>query len=124
MTSKIINMAERIKDEEDRLLESMFESAPIADDGFSVAVVRRVRRRLWLRRLAVPLATLIGGAIAIKPLTGFVVAIAKLFVLMPPELISSARALVPELPITQLPTVVLGAMLLAAILLGLRSLEE
>ena len=119
MTSKIINMAESIKDEEDRLLESMFESAPIADDGFSASIVRRVRHRLWLRRLAVPLAVLIGGAIAIKPLAGFVMAVANLSALIPPELISSATGLVP-----QLPTIVLGAMLLAAILLGLRSLEE
>ena len=124
MTSKIINMAERIKDEQDRLLESIFESAPIADDGFSVSVVRRVRRRLWLRRLAIPLAALIGGAIAIKPLIGFVMAVANLSALIPPELINSATKLVPELSTTQLPTIVLGAMLLAAILLGLRSLEE
>ena len=109
MTSKIINMAERIKDEEDRLLESMFESAPIADDGFSESIVRRV---------------LIGGAIAIKPLTGFVMAVANLSALIPPELISSATELVPQLPTAQLSTIVLGAMLLAAILLGLRSLEE
>jgi hypothetical protein len=124
LTSKIINMAERIKDEEDRLLESMFESSPIADDGFSESIVRRVRRRLWLRRLAVPLAVLIGGAIAIKPLTGFVMAIANLSAVIPPELISSASELVPLLPTAQLSTIVLGALLLAAILLGLRSLEE
>ncbi len=124
MISKIINMVDRIKDEEDRLLESMFESAPIADDGFSVSVVRRVRRRLWLRRLAIPLAALIGGAVAIKPLTGFVMAVANLSALLPPELIGSATKFVPQLPTTQLPTIVLGAMLLAAILLGLRTLEE
>jgi hypothetical protein len=117
-------MAEIIKDEEDRLLESMFESAPIADDGFSVAIVRRVRRRLWLRRLAVPLAVLIGGAFAIKPMIGFARAVANLSALIPPELVSSAAERVPPLPITQLSTIVLGAMLLAAILLGVRSLEE
>lgn len=124
MTSKIINMAERIKDEEDRLLESMFESAPVADDGFSVSIVRRVRRRLWLRRLAVPVAALIGGTIAIKPLTGFVTAVAGLSTLIPPELMKSATELVPQLPTTQVSTIVLGAMLVAAVLLGLRSLEE
>ena len=124
MTSKIINMAERIKDEEDRLLESMFESAPIADDGFSVSVVRRVRRRLWLRRLAVPIAVLIGGTIAIKPLTGFVMAVAGLSALIPPELLSSVTALIPQMPTTQVSTIVLGAMLLAAVMLGLRTLEE
>jgi len=119
LTSKIINMAERIKDAEDRLFESMFDAAPIADNGFSESIVRRVRRRLWLRRLAVPVAALIGGVIAIKPLTGIVTSVASLSALIPPELLESATGLVP-----QLPTFVLGAMLLAAILLGFRSLEE
>ena len=119
MTSKIINMAERIKDAEDRLLESMFDAAPIADDGFSVSVVRRVRRGLWLRRLAVPVAALIGGAIAIKPLTGFVTVVARLSSMIPPELVNSTTTLIPQAPI-----IVLGAMVLVACLLGLRSLEE
>lgn len=119
MTSKIINMAERIKDPEDRLLESMFAAAPVADDGFSRSVVRRIRRRLWLRRLAVPVAAIIGGAIAIKPLTGLVIAAASLSSLIPPELLDATKELIPRVP-----TIVLGAMLLAACLLGLRSLEE
>ncbi|MGB5626487.1 MAG: hypothetical protein WBM61_12180 [Woeseiaceae bacterium] len=119
MTSKIINMAERIKDAEDRLLESMFDAAPIADDGFSASVVRRVRRGLWLRRLAVPVAALIGGAIAIKPLTGVVTVVARLSSMVPPELVNSTITLIP-----QAQTIVLGAMVLAACLLGLRSLEE
>ena len=112
-------MADRMKDAEDRLLESMFESEPIADDGFSVSVVRRVRRRLWLRRLAVPVAALVGGAIAVKPLTAFVTTVASLSTLIPPELLDSATRVIP-----QLPTIGLGAMLLAVVMLGLRALEE
>ena len=54
MISKIINMADKIKDAEDRLLESMFESPPLADDGFSVEIVRKVNRKLWFRRLTLP----------------------------------------------------------------------
>ena len=57
MTSKIINMAEHIKDDADRMLESMFASDPVPDDGFSVRVVRKVRRRIWVRRLTLPIAT-------------------------------------------------------------------
>ena len=68
MTSKIINMADKIKDAEDRFLESMFRSEPIADDGFSNRIITRIRQRIWLRRLALPMAMLVGGAIAIKPL--------------------------------------------------------
>ena len=47
-------MAEKLKDAEDRLLESLFASEPIADDGFSRRVVTRIRRRIWVRRLALP----------------------------------------------------------------------
>ncbi|MGI9271181.1 MAG: hypothetical protein ACR2QT_05355 [Woeseiaceae bacterium] len=61
-------MAEKIRDAEDQLLDSMFQSEPIADDGFSDRIVRRIRRGIWLRRLALPVAMLLGGAIAIKPL--------------------------------------------------------
>jgi len=119
LTSKIINMAERIKDAEDRLLESMFDSAPIADDGFSRAVVKRIRRGLWLRRLTVPVAAMIGGAIAIKPLTGLVKAVASLSSMLPQELVVATTALIP-----QAQTIVLGAMLLAACLLGLRAIDD
>ncbi len=123
MTSKIINMAERIKDAEDRLLESMFESQPIADDGFSVRVVRKVRRRLWLRRLALPVAALIGGAISIKPLADLVTAVAGLTTsvpsLVPEELVTATSALIPQAPL-----VVLGGMLLAACMIGLSAIDD
>jgi hypothetical protein len=59
-------MAEKLKDAEDRLLEAMLRSEPIADEGFSGRVVSRIRRRLWVQRLALPSAMLIGGAIAVK----------------------------------------------------------
>ncbi len=112
-------MAEKIKDAEDRLLESMFDGAPIADDGFSATIVRKVRRRLWLRRRAVPVAALIGGAIAVKPLTGLVLAVGNLSSLIPQDLVNTVAALIP-----QAPTIVLGAMLLAACMLGLRTIED
>ncbi len=123
MTSKIINMAERIKDEQDRLLESMFESAPIADDGFSARVVKRIRRRLWLQRLALPVAAIVGGAVAIRPLADLVTVLANLSFsvtsLVPEELVTATAGLIPQAPF-----VVLGAMLLAACLLGLRAIED
>ena len=112
-------MAERIKDAEDRFLESMLESAPIVDDGFSEAIVRKVRRGLWLRRLALPVAALTGGAIAIKPLAGLVTAVISLSSLLPQELLGAIAAVIPQAQI-----IVLGAMLLVACLLGLRALED
>jgi uncharacterized membrane protein YdbT with pleckstrin-like domain len=112
-------MAERIKDAEDRLLESMFASPPIADDGFSVRVLRKVNRRLWLRRLTLPIAAIIGGIIAIKPLAGLVVLLSSLSSLIPADIINMASNSIP-----QFQTVVLGAILLAVCLVSTRFLED
>ena len=112
-------MAEKIKDAEDRLLESLFDSKPVADDGFSVRVVRKINRQLWLRRLTLPVAAVIGGAIAFKPLAGLVTALANLSSLIPEAAVNSAASSIP-----QLQTVVLGAILLAVGLVGMRMIED
>jgi len=119
LTSKIIIMAERIKDAEDRLLESLFASPPLADDGFSVRVVRRVHRRLWLRRLTLPTAAIIGGAVAIKPLSGLLALASSLSSLIPMDTINMASNSIP-----QFQTIVLGAILLAVCLVSTRFLED
>jgi hypothetical protein len=119
LTSKIINMAEKRKDAEDRMLESLLQSAPIADDGFSHRVVMRIRRRLWLRRLSLPVAMFVGGAIAIKPATQILVASSKVMTVVPQGLFELPVSWIPQVQI-----VVLGAMLLAAGMLGIRMLEE
>ena len=119
MTSKIINMVERLKDAEDRLLESMFQSEPIADAGFSRRVVTHIRRRIWLRRLALPVAMVVGGAVAIKPVSELVLAATKLLTVVPQDMLEVPAAWVP-----QMWTVVLGAMLLAAGMLGMRMIED
>jgi len=41
--------------------------APVADDGFSDAVMRRVARHVWRRRLLLATAAVFGFAIAIQP---------------------------------------------------------
>jgi len=119
LTSKIINMAERIKDAEDRMLESLFASEPIADDGFGAAVLRRIRRRLWVRRLTLPVATLIGAAISFKPLANLVSMLAGLVALVRVDVSGPVRDAIPHLPM-----LVLGAMLLATFLVGLRTIED
>ena len=119
MTSKIINMADRLKDNDDLFLESMFASDPIADDGFSAMIEKKVRRRLWLRRMVLPVATLIGALVSYKPLAGLVTALASLTSLLPQEILNAPQELIPQLPM-----IVLGAMLLATCLLGLRALED
>ena len=120
MTSKIINMAEHIKDQEDRLLESMFASEPIADNGFSERVVHKVRRRLWLRRVTMPVATVIGLLVSIKPLSQLVTAMAGLTQLLPMDKLGGTADQV----LAQLPIVVLGGMLIGACMLGLRLIED
>ena len=97
MTSKIINMAEKLRDAEDRLLESMFASEPIEDDGFSRRVVRRIRTRIWVQRLALPVAMLIGGAIAIKPASQLIVAATKLLSVVPQDVVDTQVGWLPEL---------------------------
>ena len=119
MTSKIINMAEHIRDDEDRMLEAMFASDPIADDGFSGRVVRKVRRRIWVRRLTLPIAVLVGATIAFKPLVGLVTAVAGLVQLLPQDVVNLSYSALPQLPF-----IVLGAMLLATCMVGLRALED
>ena len=119
MKSKIINMAEKIKDAEDRMLEALFASSPVADEGFSNRIVRKLQRRLWVRRLTLPVAGIIGGAIAFKPLAGLVSLLANLSALLPKELVSVSADSVPQVQV-----VVLGAILLLACLLGMRFLED
>ena len=119
MTSKIINMAEKLKDAEDRLLESMFRSEPVADDGFSDRIVTRIRRRLWLRRLALPVAMAVGGAVAAKPVSQLALAATKLMTVLPQDMFAMPLDWVPQIQL-----VILGAMLLAAGGLGMRLIED
>ncbi len=79
----------------------------------------RIRRRLWLRRLALPIAMVIGGGVAIKPMSELVLAATKLLTFVPQGMFEIPAAWVP-----QLWTVVLGAMLLAAAMLGMRMVED
>lgn len=119
MTSKIINMAEIIKDAEDRFLESVFRTDSVADNGFSRMVMRRIRRRLWIKRLAMPIAVVVGAAVAFKPLVGLAAMLAGILQLVPDDMLASASQALPHLS-----TYILGAMLLAACMLGLRTIEE
>lgn len=101
-------MAEKTKDSTDRLLESMFQTEPVADDGFSNRVVARIRRGIWVRRLALPIAMLIGAAIAVKPATQLLVIVPRLLEFVPADMLSTAMSLLPQLQL-----VVLGGMILA-----------
>ena len=113
MKSKIINMADKIKDAEDRLLESMFRSEPIDDDGFSDRIVTHIRRRIWLRRFALPIAMLTGAAIAIKPLLQVVAVFSTLT-----DSVPRYSFALPEVILAQLPLLVaVGCLLVVGIVM-------
>ena len=122
-------MAEKIRDAEDRMLESLFASEPIADDGFSQRVVGQIRRRIWIRRLALPVAMLIGGAIAIKPASQLLVAASKLLTAVPQDVVVGSADWLPAVSGIAISgafiqTAVYGAVLLGVGLLGARMLTE
>ena len=114
-------MAEKIQDAEDRLLESMFQanSAEIADDGFSDRVVRRIRRQMWIRRLALPVALIVGGAIAVKPAAQLLSIGSRLF-----DSVATDSVVPQALLSEQLPAIVVGGMALAFIMTVFRLSEE
>ncbi len=118
MKSKIINMAEYFKDAEDLMLEALFAPEPIADDGFSGQIVRRIRQRLWLRRLCITTALLLGCSVALQPtlaLTGFIVHVLENF----PGVLGISLDAVPS--ITMLAG---GGALFLLTFVGLRLLED
>ncbi len=119
MKSKIVNMADRIKDAEDRRLESVFRAEPIADDGFSDRVIGRIRRRIWADRLVLPVATLAGAALAFKPAMELVGVLLPLTSLIPAQVASRPLEFLPEIQV-----VILGGMLIAAAVACFRLLEE
>lgn len=66
-------------DHEDRILRDMFAHAPLADDGFSHRVMRRLRRRALLRRSLLPAALLGGVLIAAQPATALLSSLLTFF---------------------------------------------
>lgn len=119
MKSKIINMADKTSDAEDRLLKSVFDSEPIPDNGFSARIVFRIRRRTWVNRLALPVAAVVGAAFALKPATQLIVALLPLLDVVPIDIASAPMTMLP-----QLKTLMLGGMMFAAGVILFKVLEE
>lgn len=115
----IINMADRMKDAEDRLLESMFESSPIEDAGFSDRIVKRIRRRLWIRRLALPVGALIGMSIAAGPMLDLAQLITNVANVMPQRLFTLPTGWLPQLHI-----LLLAGMVAVTVVVGAQALED
>jgi len=103
----------------DRWLASIFDAEPIADNGFSERIISRIRRRVWINRLALPVAALIGLAFALKPATQLVLALLPLLNVVPAEMLSAPLQYLPQVQF-----IVLGGMIFAAAITLFRLLEE
>ena len=111
-----------MKDAEDLKLEALFSAEPVADDGFSVKVVARVRRQVWIRRLSLPVAIAIGSLIGIKPLLELAGTLPQILRIIPIDQLGF-----DALPIETLPqgsTLLIGATLIMAVMFVSRLLEE
>ena len=112
-------MADKLADAEDRLLESVFKAERITDDGFSKRVVSRIRRRLWFRRLAVPVAATIGGLFAIQPLIELVRFVSDVLGITPGEFTEMTSQLLPQVQL-----IVLGGMIFVVFVTLVQFFEE
>ena len=112
-------MADKTSDAVDRLLASAFEAEPIADNGFSARIVSKIRRRIWVNRLALPAAVVVGAAFALKPAVQLVKALVPLLNVVPVELANAPMQFLPQVQL-----IVLGGMAFAAGITLLKILEE
>ena len=80
--------------EEEGRLAALFETLapPLVDDGFSSSVLRRIRRRVWLRRAVLGTAAMVGGLLALGPLSELAVVVSGLPVLLSEVLITIATS--------------------------------
>ena len=110
-----------MKDKDDLALEALFRSAPIADDGFSRKVVARVRRRMWLRRLALPLAFAVGIVVAFQPAVELIGALVNVVDMLPLQgrVDSLSANLLP-----QLTSYIVGGFVVIAALVFIPALED
>ncbi|MDH3266751.1 MAG: hypothetical protein OEM25_07285, partial [Gammaproteobacteria bacterium] len=80
-------------------------------------------------RITLPVAIVVGGAIAIKPATQLMLALPKLLAVVPQGALDLPTSWLPQIQaggfgVTLPQIVVLGAMLLGAAALGIRLLED
>lgn len=115
-------MADRLKDSEDLKLEALFRSEPVPDNGFSGRIVARIRRRMWLQRLTLPAAIGTGAMIALKPVAQLASVVPTVVAIVPQDIMG--MVVLPVEGLIEGPTIVLGGILLAVMLMVGRMLEE
>ena len=72
-------MRDPMPEDEEKRLEILFRAAaaPVADDDFTNAVMHRVSRRVWQRRLVLAVAGAGGIAVASQPIWSISVALGR-----------------------------------------------
>ena len=115
-------MAERLKDKEDLKLEALFGSEPVRDDGFSARIESRIRRQMWIRRLSLPTAFVVGALIAAKPVMQLAGLVPKVVGIVPQGILNSFD--LPFSGLFQGPTIILGILLLGATLMIGQMLQD
>ena len=80
--------------EEEGRLSELFETLtpPLEDEGFSADVLRRIRRRAWLRRAVLGTAAIVGGVLALGPLSELSVLLSGLPALLSEGLVTVATS--------------------------------
>ena len=83
-----------VSPEEERRLSELFETLtpPLEDGRFSTIVLRRIRRRVWLRRVVLATASVIGGALALGPLSELSILVSELPILLSDGLLTVATS--------------------------------
>lgn len=105
--------------EEERQLSELFQTLnpPVADEGFSDTVLRHIRRRLWLRRIVLWTAAVVGGVLALGPLF-------ELAVLLSEGLVTAATRWNDPAWSAQNPALVITALLALVVPGAIRLLER
>jgi hypothetical protein len=112
-----------MKDAQDLKLEALFASSPIADDGFSARIEKRIRRRSLVRQFAMPVAVLLGGIVALKPMIELVSGILRFLTLSSGELGAQLSGLTAS-SVPSLTMIIGGSMLALAFVLLSQFLGE
>ena len=112
--------------EEEGRLSEFFETltTPLEDEGFSANVVRRIRRRVWLRRVVLGTAVIVGGVLAFGPLSELSVLISGLPVLLSEGLVTMATSWNDPAWLAQNRMILIMAVLAASIPVAIRLLDR
>ena len=119
-------MVDRLKDKAELKLEALFKSEPVPDLDFSKKVMGRVRRQIWIRRLVMPFALIVGGLIAVKPVSELIVTLSKVMTVLP-EGLTSIPVNLPAMSadsIPQMTTIFVSGVIAAVALYFVRALAD